>query len=165
MALNFYSSLQQPLALTAARKTNVRTQFAALCYRLENDKPKILLITSRRSGRWIAPKGWPIPGKTPAASALREAYEEAGVRGREIDQCLGVYSYNKLHASGAGLPCLAMVFPVRVDDLLDEFPEQGQRQRKWFGRKKAAAMVQSPELSQIIRRFDPRKLDSVHLPH
>ena len=37
---------QNPISLRKARKTDLRTQFAALCYRIVNDKPQILLITS-----------------------------------------------------------------------------------------------------------------------
>ena len=68
---------QLPINLHGARKSEIRTQFAALCYRIKRGKVQILLVTSRGSRRWIVPKGWPIEGKTPAASALREAWEEA----------------------------------------------------------------------------------------
>src|SRR6056297_773125 len=40
---------QPTLKLGAGHKTDVRTQFAALCYRMVKDKPQILLITGRRS--------------------------------------------------------------------------------------------------------------------
>ena len=36
-----------------------------------------------------------MEGKTPAASAAREAWEEAGVTGKPMGHCLGVYSYAK----------------------------------------------------------------------
>ena len=48
---------QRRVRLGQAGKNEMRSQFAALCYRLRNDKPQILLITSRGSGRWIVPKG------------------------------------------------------------------------------------------------------------
>lgn len=149
---------QLPISVRASHKSDVRSQFAALCYRIERGKPEILLVTTRGSGRWIAPKGWPMDGKTPAESAAQEAWEEAGVVGEAHDQCLGLYSYNKTMGRGVGLPCVAMVYPVLVKTLGSDFPEKGQRQRKWFSPKKAAARVQEPELARILRDFDVRVL-------
>ncbi|WP_157046639.1 MULTISPECIES: NUDIX hydrolase [unclassified Roseovarius] len=149
---------QMPLLLSAVPKSEIRTQFAALCFRMVGNKPEILLITSRGSGRWILPKGWPASGRTPAAMALREAWEEAGVQGRAYDTCLGLYSYAKTIGPDRGLPCVALVYPVRVKSQTAHFPEAGQRRVKWFRPKKAAARVREPELAEIIRSFNPQRL-------
>lgn len=149
---------QVPIALRSRRKSDVRTQFAALCYRIRNDKPEFLMVTSRGTKRWIIPKGWPLDGKTPAESALQEAWEEAGVLGRVTGPSLGLFSYHKILPQDGGLPCVAMVYPVRVRALADDYPELGQRKRKWMRPKKAAARVSEPELAQIIRAFDPKLL-------
>ncbi len=147
---------QLPVTLPAAQKGDVRTQIAALCYRVRNGKVQVLLVTSRGAGRWIVPKGWPMHGKTPAAMAEIEAWEEGGVRGRCDGRCLGVYSYSKQIDGPAALPCLAMVYPVEVRDLARDYPEKSQRKRKWMSRKRAAKLVDEPELSRILRDFDPR---------
>lgn len=147
---------QLPITVRGYHKSDVRSQFAALCYRLSGNKPQILLITSRGTGRWIVPKGWPMDGMTPAECAGQEAWEEAGVIGRAHDQCLGLYSYNKMADSKDGFPCVAMVYPVRVKRIARDFPEKGQRRRKWFSQKKAAALVVEPELARILRDFDPK---------
>lgn len=149
---------QLPMRIRATHKSDVRTQFGALCYRVENGKVKILLITSRRSKRWIIPKGWPIDKLTPARSAAREAWEEAGVIGAPVNQCVGLYAYNKTSAQNGTLPCVVMVYPVRVKSLDPEFPEQNQRRVKWFSPKKAAARVVEPELARILRDFRPQQL-------
>jgi len=156
--MTLQSTKQLPISISASHKSDVRTQFAALCYRIRDKKPQILLITSRGSHRWIIPKGWPMDGKTPGESALQEAWEEAGVRGRVIERCLGLYSYSKVVAPKKGLPCVAMIYPVKVKSLKRNYPEVGQRQRKWFSPKKAAARVEEPELAQILKTFDPRLL-------
>ena len=57
-----------------------RLQVAALCYRRDGDSKEVLLVTSRGTGRWILPKGWPIDGLDAGEAALQEAWEEAGVR-------------------------------------------------------------------------------------
>ena len=147
---------QLPISLPDGRKTDVRSQFAALCYRLKKGKVQVLLITSRSSKRWIVPKGWPIDGKTPAESAAVEAWEEAGVRGFSDGRCIGIFSYSKETENQGELPCLAMVFAIEVDDLAAVYPEVDERKRKWVTRKKASSMVDEPELSRILRDFDPR---------
>jgi 8-oxo-dGTP pyrophosphatase MutT (NUDIX family) len=48
---------------TPARDEAERLQYAALCYRAQRGKLQILMITSRDTGRWIIPKGWPMPGR------------------------------------------------------------------------------------------------------
>lgn len=149
---------QLPIIVKAARKSDVRSQFAALCYRRERGKLRVLLVTSRGSKRWIVPKGWPMDRMTPAACAAREAWEEAGVVGQPYDRCLGLYSYTKVDSSGVMLPCVAMVYPIHVKSLSDHFPEHDQRKRKWFSPKKAARKVDEPELARIIRDFDARGL-------
>ena len=94
-------------------------------------------------------------GKTPAESAVIEAWEEAGVRGTSDGRCIGIFSYSKEMNDNAELPCLGMVFAVEVTALEDEYPEVSERQRKWVSRKKAATMVEEPELARILRDFDP----------
>ena len=146
---------QLPIKLRAGRKTDVRAQFAALCWRMQNGKVEICIVTTRNSGRWILPKGWPMHKQTPAQSAATEAYEEAGIKGDAIDTCLGVYSYVKPHQSG-NIPIVVMVYPVRVRKELSNWPEKGQRKRNWLSPKKAAKKLQEPELKLIVAAFKPK---------
>jgi 8-oxo-dGTP pyrophosphatase MutT (NUDIX family) len=154
MALNLK---QKPIRLAGSGKYDVRTQFGALPWRVTDGKVEILLITSRGSGRWIIPKGWPMNGATPAEAAATEAYEEAGVEGKLSNAVLGFYSYRKRIAKdGDNLPIVVAVFPLRVKKMLKSWPEKHERKRRWMSRKKAAALVREPELAQMIRLFDPR---------
>lgn len=145
---------QVPIDCDVPPGREVHGQCAALCWRIDRGRPRILLTTTRGTGRWILPKGWPIDGLSPAETAAREAWEEAGVQGRSRDLCLGLFSYCKATGSGDML-CVAVVYPVKVKTLSRRFPEKGQRQRKWFSPKKAASRVQEPELARILREFDP----------
>lgn len=144
----------QEIDLGDGEKTDLRTQFAALCYRIKNDKLRVCLVTSRRSRRWIVPKGWPMDGQTPFDAAATEAFEEAGVRGKVQMRPVGVFSYYKVRTEDE-LPCLAVVYPLKVKKVLKDWPEKKERERKWLSRKKAAALVDDPELSTIILNFDP----------
>lgn len=156
--VNLHKVKQEPINLMSASKSDVRTQFAALCFRVVDGKTRILLITSRGSGRWIIPRGWPMDHKTPCEAALTEAWEESGVRGKGYEVSLGLYSYTRVIGDGEPTPCVAMVYPVKVKKMSKDYPEKGQRRRKWFSPKKAAEMVDEPELANIIRGFDPGNL-------
>ncbi|RYH02840.1 NUDIX hydrolase [Salipiger sp. IMCC34102] len=125
---------------------------AALCHRGEGAAREYLLVTSRGTGRWIIPKGWPIRGLSSNQTALREAWEEAGVRaGRASDQPIGSYTYDKYRDHGFAFPVETLVYSVAVDRMADEFPEAVERKRTWVSAEQAAEMVQEPELKAIIR--------------
>lgn len=129
-----------------------RVQFAALCYTCDGSKKKVLLITSRGSGRWILPKGWPIDGLDAAGAAMQEAWEEAGVKIAEIgEEPIGNFNYNKELDGGGVAPVTAQVHVFKVDRLEDNYPEAHERKRKWVSPDKAAEMVREPELQELLR--------------
>lgn len=144
-----------------AGDTGPRNQYAALCWRGHRGGIEVLLITSRDSGRWVMPKGWPMEGFSPAASAVREAWEEAGVEGTVAEATFGFYSYDKVLPDGMH-PCVVGVHPLHVSRLASRFPERGQRRRKWFPAAKAARKVAEPELRALLLRLadDPGLLIS-----
>lgn len=131
-----------------------RLQVAALCYRGAGDDKEVLLVTSRGTGRWIIPKGWPIRGLNSPQAALQEAWEEAGVKdSAATDQPIGAYSYQKTQDTGLDIPVEALVYPVEVEGLSEAFPESGERTRRWVRTDEAANLVNEPELKAILRDF------------
>ncbi|MEP5731745.1 MAG: NUDIX hydrolase [Sulfitobacter sp.] len=129
-----------------------RIQVAALCYKHTKKGIKVLLITSRDTGRWIVPKGWPIKGKDGPGSALQEAWEEAGVSKADIqEKPLGHFGYVKRLRGGDTVPIKAQVYLTHVRNLKKSYPEKKQRKRAWFEPQKAAELVDEPGLSAILR--------------
>ena len=127
-------------------------QVAALCYRGKGNKKEVLMITSRDTGRWILPKGWPMRGTDSPGAALQEAWEEAGVRNSTAkSKPIGSYTYDKIGDSGLAVPVETFVYPVAVKDLADDFPEADERTRKWMRPEDAANLVQEPELQSLLR--------------
>ena len=129
-----------------------RVQCAALPYRGGADL-EILLVTSRETGRWVIPKGWPMKGRTRREAAAIEAMEEAGVEGRMIRKAVGAYDYLKVLRSGDSQPCRVTVYAVEVTIQHDTWREQDQRSSQWFVWDAAAAAVHEPGLARLIRRF------------
>lgn len=132
----------------------VATQVAALCWRMRKGIVQILLITSRDSGRWILPKGWPVAKLTLARAAAREAWEEAGVEGKVQDTPLGEFHYHKSVGTDESLHCTVIVHALRVQTLKSRFPETRQRRRTWFHAREAADLVAEPQLQDLLRRID-----------
>jgi 8-oxo-dGTP pyrophosphatase MutT (NUDIX family) len=119
---------------------------AALCWRMAGAGVEVLLITARRSGRWIVPKGHPIRGLPVHEAAAREAWEEAGVQGRVDPAPLGRYRPGSFDVQ---------VHPLHVALMLDDYPEAGQRLRLWLAPEKAAQRVADPGLAALIAGFCP----------
>lgn len=129
-----------------------REQVAALPVSLGGaGRPHVMLLTSRGTGRWVIPKGWPIPGLTPRDAAAREAYEEAGLVGTVVhEQPIGAYRYDKRLASGRTVTCRVAVYLFRVDRQLGVWPEKAQRRTRWFAPAEAAALVAEAELAALL---------------
>jgi 8-oxo-dGTP pyrophosphatase MutT (NUDIX family) len=128
-------------------------QYAALPWRTHGQSLQILLITSRRTHRWIIPKGWPMDKCEPAVTAAREAAEEAGVSGEMGKRPVGHFRYLKLLRGGVELPCRVEVFPLKVTRERSDWDEKKARERRWFSVREATAAVLEPQLKTVIRRF------------
>jgi len=135
-----------------------RQQYAALCYRVKkkSGELEILVMTSRDTGRWVIPKGWPMSGKLSHEVAAQEALEEAGVRGAVEAQPLGAYSYAKVMKNGIDVLCRVQVYELEVSGQAKNFKEKGERRIEWVPPEEAAARVQEPELGQLINTFARR---------
>jgi 8-oxo-dGTP pyrophosphatase MutT (NUDIX family) len=134
-------------------------QVAALVYRLKKKRPEILLITSRGTGRWVLPKGWPQIGRTFAQSAQREAYEEAGVRGDVAPFSIGTYTYEKHDmCEGECGDFVVDVYPLRFSHQEKNWPERGERRLEWVALEECALRVEEPGLKVLIAGFNPDKI-------
>lgn len=139
-----------------ARGKTTGVQYAALPWRLRGEAVQILLVTSRRTRRWIIPKGWPMDGVTPTEAAAQEAFEEAGVRGAIDKAAVGQYRYMKLRRDGMELPTRVEVFALKVTEESPDWDEMDARERRWCSVSEAAEAVLEPQLKMVIRRFGAR---------
>jgi 8-oxo-dGTP pyrophosphatase MutT (NUDIX family) len=128
-------------------------QVAALPIRRGRLGLEVLLITSRETRRWVIPKGWPMPPMKDFNAAKREAYEEAGVTGRVNRRPIGSFRYGKILKTGETRPLSVTVYTLHVSETLRNWPERGQRKRKWFTPAEASKSVQEPGLQKLIRAF------------
>ena len=138
---------------TRRRPAYYYTQSGVLPYRWDGGKLEIMVISSSNNKRWVIPKGIIDPGLSPQQSAVKEAYEEAGIQGFIDYDPIGQYSYPKW-----GADCYVTVFPFEVTTLIqDDEWQESYRERKWVTSKKAKKLVSRPDLAHLIELLE-RKL-------
>ena len=94
---------------------------------------------------------------TPRDVAAREAFEEAGLVGRIAGKRpVGIFHYEK-QLRTEQLLCEVQVFLLWVDRQLEDWPEEGQREIRWFDPAEAAALVNEGGLAEIMRSAFTRK--------
>lgn len=131
-------------------KKSLVMQYAAMPVRQREGRLEVMLITSRQTGRWVIPKGWPKNGLKARELAALEAFEEAGLRGVPSRQPIGRYTYAKRLGGSKPVECTVDVFLLTVESEADHWPERGQRQRRWVEITEAALMVNEAGLRAVI---------------
>jgi 8-oxo-dGTP pyrophosphatase MutT (NUDIX family) len=134
-----------------------RQQYAALCYRrTKGGGVEVLVATSRDTGRWVIPKGWPMKARKAHQVAEQEALEEAGVKGKAEKAAFGFYHYEKGLDSGMKVPVRVQVHLLKVEEFVRNFKEKGARRIEWVSCEEAANRVNEPELKMLFLQFSTR---------
>jgi len=112
---------------------------------------EVLLITSRRKGDWIIPKGGWDYDETKSQCAYRETREEAGLEGNIIAS-FGHYT----KPSTKGYDTKVFIFIMNVSVIKERWAEES-RERRWFDLEtiinNLEAIFKRPELVNIWRRL------------
>jgi 8-oxo-dGTP pyrophosphatase MutT (NUDIX family) len=133
----------------------VTRQFGAIPYTIANGRAVFLIVTSRRTGRWIFPKGGAIEGMTPWEVAAHEAYEEAGIEGEVETTPIG--TYRDVKSVGMRRTSIEVVlYPLRLVRQLETWPEQRDRHRYWAILPEARRLLANTRLSELAVALDRR---------
>jgi phosphohistidine phosphatase len=128
--------------------------------RLVDGRIEVLLVTSMHSKRWILPKGIVEPDMTPAQSAAKEAWEEAGVSGALDARSLGSY-----HISKWGGECSVEVFRMDAVREAARWPEAGSRKRRWFGLDDARRVIHPQDAAAVLESISRPSLTLTLVRH
>jgi 8-oxo-dGTP pyrophosphatase MutT (NUDIX family) len=109
-----------------------------------------MLVTSRETRRWVIPKGWAEKRLAPHEVAAKEALEEAGLEGEIGREPLAAYHYIKRLGGNKTMTCAVTVFPLAVAHQLEDWPEKGQRETRWFTPAEAALLVHEGGLVTLL---------------
>ncbi|GGG17880.1 DNA mismatch repair protein MutT [Rhizobium wenxiniae] len=135
-------------AVKISSEPSVIEQAGALCFRITADGTKeMLLVGSRRNGRWGLPKGHMDPGETSHAAAAREAFEEAGIRGTISEAIVGSFLYSK---DSSPSRYRVIVHELSVTSVEDSYPETGLRAREWFSLEQAREIAGHDGLRTLL---------------
>jgi phosphohistidine phosphatase len=107
----------------------VRTirQAGVIPHRATRDGFEVLLVTNTSGCRWLVPKGNLEPGLSAQQSAVREALEEAGVRGVIDPVLVGTFEQTR-----GEVRRLVDIYPLAVRRELSRWREMDRRQRRWI---------------------------------
>jgi 8-oxo-dGTP pyrophosphatase MutT (NUDIX family) len=132
------------------------SQVGVLPFVVVEDGILIALITSRRRGRWILPKGWPIKDRSLPASAAQEALEEAGCLGQIAMAPCGSFKYQKATAKGYDIESTVEVYPLKVSYQCLDWRERRERNLEWVSLGQAASLVDEMELRHLLQYLNHR---------
>lgn len=105
---------------------------------------RVALVTSRRTGRWVVPKGAIDPGRTPRQAAALEALEEAGLVGTPDAQPVGRITMPKIRPPLIWTIEVAL-YPMKIERVLDVWIESGQRLRRLATIAEARRIIGQPD--------------------
>jgi len=126
-------------------------QAGVIAVRRTGDDVEMCLIRRKESRGWGIPKGMVERGDTHEETALNEAWEEAGLKGRLIGGAIGTYEYVKWD--------LDLVVAVYVMDVLEaesDWEEAHFRERTWTSLGEAAAMLVDHPVLPLLQRVRSR---------
>ncbi|KFC66333.1 NUDIX hydrolase [Devosia sp. LC5] len=126
-------------------------QSGAVPYVVRDGRVVFLLVTSRRTGRWIFPKGSISDGMSAWDSAAKEAFEEAGVTGVVEAEPLGSY-----RLSDKGQLVDVDLYPLLVETQLDSWDEMDQRRRHWALLSETKRLLKDRALTKVAYRLHHR---------
>ncbi len=128
-------------------------QSSVIPYRNYQGEIQVLIVRSSSGRHWVVPKGIADPGLSRQASALKEAYEEAGIEGMIAGEALGTYRYEKW-----GAECTVEVFAMRVQRELPEHEwQEPHRGRRWVTARDAKVVLKQRALVPMIDELMERE--------
>jgi 8-oxo-dGTP pyrophosphatase MutT (NUDIX family) len=131
-------------------------QAAAIAVRRKNGAFEVCLIRRKGSNSWGIPKGSVDPGDTREETALKEAWEEAGISGRLVGEVIGTYEYEKWSAT-----LEVAVYLMEVVKQHAEWQEASFRERRWTSFESAAALLVGHPAREFLDRARVLATDSI----
>jgi phosphohistidine phosphatase len=138
------------------KRAVIPQQAAAIAVRWKHDDLEVCLIRKMGSRHWGVPKGLVDPGDTHEETALKEAWEEAGISGRLIGTSLGTYQYDKWDATFE-----VTLYLMHVLEQHARWQEAGFRERRWTSFSEAASLLSEHPVHPFLDRARALATDSI----
>ena len=131
-------------------------QAAAIPVRRKGNAIDVCLIRRKGSASWGIPKGSVEQGDTHEETALKEAWEEAGISGRLIGKSLGTYKYDKWNSTFE-----VTLYLMEVLEQHARWQEAGFRERRWTSFSQAASLLSQHPVHPFLDRARNLAADSL----
>jgi|SRR5678816_3924135 phosphohistidine phosphatase len=138
------------------KRAVIPQQAAAIAVRWKQDDLEVCLIRKMGSKNWGVPKGLVDPGDTHEETALKEAWEEAGISGRLIGKSLGTYKYDKWNSTFE-----VTLYLMEVLEQHARWQEAGFRERRWTSFSQAASLLSQHPVHPFLDRARNLAADSL----
>ena len=130
----------------------MKQQAAAIPFRVSGRRLEVCLIRTKGSrNKWGIPKGFIERGDSARDAALKEAEEEAGLRGRLVGASVGRYRYDKW-----GTTLEVTVYLMEVKNEQDEWHESDYRERHWKPYREAARLLERHPVRPFLKGLKER---------
>lgn len=127
-------------------------KIGAIPFAVKDDRIAILFITSQQRGRWILPKGNLKMKESHKKGCKREAFEEAGVKGKILKHFPLTMLISKLIDRQMDKVAVTY-YPLLVTKQYDDWPEASKRQRHWSLLEDAPRVTDREDYLNVIRQF------------
>lgn len=121
-------------------------------YVTQKNAMAILFVTSIARGRWILPKGNVRKGEDVLSAVKREGFEEAGVKGKLIEQFPFTIPISKSE-KGQMKFVPVTYYPLLVTEQYETWPEEGKRERHWVLLDNAPNVVHRQDFLELLKQF------------
>ncbi|TNM91305.1 hypothetical protein fugu_019685 [Takifugu bimaculatus] len=150
MTQNKYKMKLKPNQTRTYDGEGFKKRAACLCFKNEREEEVLLVSSSRHPDQWIVPGGGMEPEEDPCGAAVREVFEEAGVKGK-LGRLLGVFEQNQDRKHRT------YVYVLTVTETLEAWEDSVNigRKREWFTVDEAIKVLQShkPVHAEYLRRL------------
>jgi len=122
----------------------------------KEDGIEVLMVSSPNRDDLVFPKGGWEDDETKEEAACREAFEEAGVKGKLKEKPLGEWvfrSKSKQDICSLEGGCKGYMFALEVTEEHDTWPERENRDRKWLKIKEAFRLCRYEWMREALEEF------------
>ncbi|XP_068661273.1 nudix hydrolase 13, mitochondrial-like [Aristolochia californica] len=120
---------------------------------------EVLMVSSPNRDDLVFPKGGWENDESVQDAALREALEEAGIKGELEDEELGIWEFrskSRENSCSREGYCKGYMFALVVTEVLDYWPEQGSRERRWLSISEAIKLCRYDWMREALEVFQER---------
>jgi 8-oxo-dGTP pyrophosphatase MutT (NUDIX family) len=123
-------------------------QYGAIPFTRDDGTIRVVLVTSA-GGCWIFPKGNFEEEFGKCGTAELESFEEAGVKGKVLPHPV----YRAKIMIRGGIKARLMLYPLEVQQVFDQWPEDDRRQRRIVTLNEADQLIDSRGLKRCLGGF------------